>query len=264
MTGLSRALWTYRGFVLGSVRREFLSRYVNSLLGPGWALLNPLAMIAVYTIVFAHVMRSRLPDMPSTFGYSIYLCAGLLSWQLFSEIVTRGQTVFVEQANLIKKLNFPRICLPAIVVLSALVNFGIIFGLFTLFLIVTGSFPGWVFLAIVPVLATLVVFAAALGVALGVLNVFFRDVSQFTSICLQLWFWFTPIVYPESIVPEWARTWLEINPIAAPVRSIQSVLLRGEAPDWLSLAPFAVTAALLCLMALALFRSRAPEMVDEL
>jgi lipopolysaccharide transport system permease protein len=264
MTGLSRALWMYRGFVLGSVRREFLARYVNSLLGPGWALLNPLAMIAVYTIVFAHVMQSRLPDMPSTFGYSIYLCAGLLSWQLFSEIVTRGQSVFVEQANLIKKLNFPRICLPAIVVLSALVNFGIIFGLFTLFLIWTGSFPGWVFLGIVPVLAILVVFAAGLGVALGVLNVFFRDVSQFTPIFLQLWFWFTPIVYPENIIPEWGREWFAANPIAAPIRALHSILLRGESPDWLSLAPMTLATVLLCALALALYRARAPEMVDEL
>jgi lipopolysaccharide transport system permease protein len=264
VTGLWRALWMYRGFVLGSVRREFLSRYVNSLLGPGWALLNPLAMIAVYTLVFAHVMQSRLAEVPTTFGYSIYLCAGLLTWQLFAEIVTRGQSVFVEQANLIKKLNFPRICLPAIVVLSALVNFAIIFGLFTIFLIVSGSFPGWVFLGIVPVLAILVVFAAGLGVALGVLNVFFRDVSQFTPIFLQLWFWFTPIVYPASIVPEPVRSWLDANPLAALIGAIQSILLRGELPSWLSLAPITLATALLCALALALYRSRAPEMADEL
>ncbi len=264
MTGLPRALWTYRGFVLGSVRREFQSRYVDSLLGPGWALLNPLAMIAVYTVVFAQVMRSRLPDVPSTFGYSINLCAGLLSWQLFSEIVLRGQNVFVEQANLIKKLNFPRICLPAIVVLSALLNFAIIFGLFTLFLIVTGSFPGWIFVAIVPVLAILIAFATGLGVALGVLNVFFRDVSQFTPIFLQFWFWFTPIVYPASILPAWAQAWLLANPMAEPIRALQSILLRGESPSWLALGPVALATPLLCALALMLYRSRAPEMVDEL
>jgi lipopolysaccharide transport system permease protein len=150
------------------------------------------------------------------------------------------------------------------VVLSALVNFAIIFGLFTLFLIGTGSFPGWVYFDVFPVLAILVVFAAGLGVALGVLNVFFRDVSLFTPIFLQFWFWFTPIVYLESIVPEWAHAWIGANPIVEPIRAIQSILLRGESPDWLSLAPITLATGLLCALALALYRSRAPEMVDEL
>jgi hypothetical protein len=152
-SAMIKGVWAYRGFITSSVKREFQSKYRNSLLGAAWTILNPLAMIVVYTVVFAQVMRNRLPGNDSTFSYSIYLCAGVLTWGLFAEIVGRGQGVFLEHANLIKKINFPRICLPIIVVLSAGLNFAIIFGLFTGFLVVSGNFPGAVFLALIAVIA---------------------------------------------------------------------------------------------------------------
>jgi hypothetical protein len=99
-----------------------------------------------------------------------------------------------------------------IVVLNASLNFAIIFGLFTAFLIVSGNFPGLVFLAVIPVLLLQIAFAIGLGMVLGVLNVFFRDVGQFFAIFIQFWFWFTPIVYPASILPEPVRPLLMWNP----------------------------------------------------
>jgi lipopolysaccharide transport system permease protein len=146
------SLWRYRGFITGSVKREFQTKYRNSLLGAIWTILNPLAMITVYTVIFSEVMGNRLGGVDSKFAYSIYLCAGALTWGLFAEITGRSQTVFIEHANLIKKLQFPRLCLPIIVVLNACINFAIVFSLFTLFLGFSGSFPGWMFLAIFPVL----------------------------------------------------------------------------------------------------------------
>ncbi|MDT1893076.1 ABC transporter permease, partial [Acinetobacter baumannii] len=120
----------------------------------------------------------------------------ILTWGLFAEIVARGQNMFIEQANVIKKISFPRICLPVIVVLNALVNFAIIFGLFLVFLVATGNFPGLVFAAMLPVLLVQVLLAIGLAMIVGVLNVFFRDVGQFVTIAMQFWFWLTPIVYP--------------------------------------------------------------------
>jgi hypothetical protein len=108
-------------------------------------------MILVYTLIFAQVMQSRLPGDTSRYGYSIYLCAGIFGWGLFAEITSRAQNMFIEQANLLKKISFPRICLP-VIVLNALVNFAIIFGLFTVFLVLSGQFPGAVFLLLLPVL----------------------------------------------------------------------------------------------------------------
>nr|WP_315255732.1 ABC transporter permease [uncultured Duganella sp.] len=262
--GMLRALWSYRGFVMGSVKREFQSKYRNTMLGAAWTILSPLAMILVYTLIFSQVMKSKLPGDTSEYGYSIYLCAGILAWGMFSEIVTRGQNMFLEQANLLKKISFPRICLPVIVVLNALVNFGIIFGLFTVFLLLSGQFPGAVFLLLLPVLLLQVLLAIGLGMVLGVLNVFFRDVGQFFTIFIQFWFWLTPIVYPASILPPEVHGLLAWNPMAAVIQAYQTILVAGVAPQWDNLLPAAVLAVLLCVLGMKLFRKRAGEMVDEL
>jgi len=259
-----RAIWAYRGFILGSVQREFQIKYRNSLLGAAWNIINPLAMIVVYTVIFAQVMRAKLPGVDSTFAYSIYLCAGVLTWGLFGEMVGRSQTMFLDNANLLKKISFPRITLPIIVVASAGLNFSIVFGLFLAFLVVSGNFPGWLVLAVLPVLALQMAFAMGLGMVLGVLNVFFRDVGQFFGIFLQFWFWLTPIVYPASILPETIKPFLVINPMASIMTAYQGILVNHQWPQWSSLWPTAVLASLLCLLGLHLFKKNVGEMVDEL
>jgi lipopolysaccharide transport system permease protein len=258
------ALWRYRGFILGSVKREFQAKYHSSMLGSAWSILNPLAMIAVYTIVFSKLMQAKLPGVDSTFAYSIYLCAGILSWGLFTEIVSRGQSVFLDNANLIKKLSFPRLCLPVIVVLTAALNFAIVFGLFTAFLLATGNFPGVVYFAVIPLVLLQIAFAIGLGVVLGVLNVFFRDVGQFFGIVLQFWFWLTPIVYSATILPERVRPWMDWNPMASIVTGYQSILVNAQWPQWGSLVPVIVVSLLLCAFGVRLFVKRSGEMVDEL
>ena len=159
--GMLHSLWHYRGFVIGSVQREFQTRYRNSLLGALWTIINPLAMIIVYTVIFSRLMQARLPGVDNDLVYGIYLCAGLLTWGLFAEILGRSQAVFLEHATLLTKLSFPRICLPMVVVLNALLNFAIIFALFLGFLLVTGNFPGWVVIAILPLLLSELVFESA-------------------------------------------------------------------------------------------------------
>lgn len=260
---LSR-IWAYRGFILGNVRREFQSKYQNSLLGSAWSILQPLSMILVYTVIFANVMRAKLPGVDSTFAYSIYLCSGTLTWALFADITSRSQSVFLDNANLIKKVNFPRICLPIIVILNATLNFAIIFGIFTLFLWFTDSFPGWSFIAILPLLIIEVAFAIGLGITCGVLNVFFRDVAQLVGVVLQFWFWLTPIVYPMTILPDTIRSWIERNPMTSLMTAYQDVLVTGHWPHWETLWPVTLLALLSCLLGYSLFRKRAGEMTDEL
>ena len=259
-----RSLWAYRGFMRSSVLRDFHARYRNSLLGATWAILNPLALIAVYTLIFSQVMRAKLPGIEGIFGYSIYLCAGLLSWGYFAELTTRGQNMFLENANLLKKIRFPRLCLPVIALATATVNFAIVFGLFCLFLLLSGTFPGWPIVAVVPVLAIVVTLALGLGMTLGVLNVFFRDVGQAFGILLQFWFWLTPIVYPASILPASVRPWLVLNPLASIMAALQGILAARQWPDWASLWPSALLSVALCALGLHLYRKHAADMVDEL
>lgn len=264
MVGILSPLWAYRGFILSSVKREFQAKYRNSLLGAAWTVIQPLAMIVVYTVIFSQVMKARLPGVDSTFAYSIYLCIGVLTWGLFAEITGRAQNIFLENANLLKKLSFPRLCLPTVVVLNAGLNFVIIFGLFTIFLLVTGNFPGWAYLGVVPLLLVQIAFSVGLGITLGVLNVFFRDVGQLFNVILQFWFWLTPIVYPVAILPEFIRPWMELNPMASLMAAYQGIAVGSQWPKWQSLWLIVLLAALFCILGYRLFRSRAGEMVDEL
>ncbi len=259
-----RALWAYRGFILGSVKREFQSKYRNSVLGAAWNILNPLSMIVVYTVIFSEVMKARLPGVDTTYAFSIYLCAGLLTWGLFSEITNSATNVFVTNGNLLKKLSFPRLCLPVIVVANALLNFAIVFGIFLLFLIITGNFPGLPFIALVPLLCLQVAFSIGLGISLGMLNVFFRDVGQFFGIFLSFWFWLTPIVYPPTILPANIQVYMRWNPMHPIISAYQDVLVFSRWPQWRSLWPMAMLSVILCAYGLYLFRRRAGEMVDEL
>ena len=262
--GMIQALWAYRGFIVGSVQREFQSNYKNSMLGAAWTVIKPLAMIIVYTVVFSQVMQSKLPGMGNEFAYSIYLCAGLLTWNYFSEAVTRGQNVFLENANLLKKVNFPVLSLSVIALANATVNFAIIFSLFVVFLVASGSFPGLVFFAILPVLLIQVLLAFGLGLTLGILYVFFRDVGQLFGVVLQFWFWLTPIVYPLAILPTWAQQLIAYNPMTSIAMAYQTILVNARMPDWQSLWAVALLAVVLCALGLRLYQKHASEMVDEL
>lgn len=259
-----KALWAYRGFILGSVKREFQSKYRNSLLGAAWTIINPLAMIVVYTVIFSQIMRAKLPGIDSSFAYSIYLCAGILTWGLFAEILGRGQNIFLDNANLLKKISFPRLCLPVIAILNAGVNFSIVFGIFLGFLVVAGFWPGLVIVAVIPVLIVQLLFAVGLGMTLGVLNVFFRDVGQFFGIFLQFWFWFTPVVYPATILPEPVQPLMAWNPMYPLVQACQGIFVSGQWPDWHSLLYPLVLGLAMCFFGMRLFRQHAGEMVDEL
>lgn len=257
-------LWQYRSFIVGSIQRDFQSRYQNSLLGAAWTIISPMAMIVIYTVIFSQVMKAKLPGNASGYAYSIYLCAGVLTWGLFSDLVVRGQNMFLEQANLLKKISFPRFCLPLIATANALINFLIIFSLFACFLLLTGHWPGWPSVALVPLLAIELLLAIGLGVVLGVLNVFFRDVGQFFGIFLQFWFWFTPVVYPSSILPERIKPWISLNPMFPLIEAYQDIFSLHQWPNWLSLLYPLGFGVMLCTLGLHLFRSHVGELVDEL
>ena len=257
-------IYRFRGFIYESVRREFTSRYRNSMLGASWLVIQPLAQIMIFTLIFSQVMITRLPSVTSPFGYSIFLCAGIFTWGLFSDLVNRSQNMFLENANLLKKINFPRICLPIIVIFNACIGFAIVFSLFVCFLLISDNFPGWAILAIIPILLLQILFATGLGMVIGVLNVFFRDVGQFFGIVLQFWFWLTPIIYPLSTLPDWAQHVVMLNPLTPIILAYQEILVQGKLPIWSDFLSTAVFACMFCLLGMRLFRKHVGEMVDEL
>lgn len=262
---LLRALWVYRGFVLTSIHREFHSKYRESLFGAVWAVVNPLAMIVVYTVIFSQLMRTSLPGhQDNPLAFSVYLCAGVLTWGLFAEMLGRLNTVFLDNANLIKKASFPRICLPAIVTGSALLNFAIIMVLYLIFLLLSGNWPGWVIFSVLPLLVLQIIFTLGLGILLGTVNVFFRDVNQMTSVVLQFWFWLTPIVYSLQALPSTVQHALVYNPMFPLIDGYQRIFLLHLPPQWSTLIPTAALTLLLLIIGFVFFIRRVGEMVDEL
>lgn len=260
-----KALWAYRGFIWSSVMREFHGRYRESLLGAFWSVANPLTMIVIYTVIFGKLMRASLPGHESTpFAFSIYLCAGVITWGLFAETLGRLNNVFLDNGNLIKKSNFPRICLPAISILSSLINFGILLAVYLIFLAVVGHWPGWVLLAVIPLLILQLLFALGFGIFLGTLNVFFRDVGQLMGIVLQFWFWLTPIVYTWTALPAGVQAVLKFNPMQPLILAYQGIFLDRLWPNFFDLWPLVLLTLFFLLLGAHFFLSRVGELVDEL
>lgn len=259
-----KTIYNYRGLIIGSVLREFEAKYKNSLLGASWTIIQPLSMIIVYTIIFSQIMQAKLPGIDNKFSYSIYICSGILTWSFFSEICSRHLNIFIDNANLIKKINFPKICLPIIAIINSLLNFSIIFSIFIAFLLATGSFPTNAFLAIIPVTAIMMFLAVGIGIIIGVLNVFFRDVGQLFNIVIQFWFWLTPIIYPSSILPENFRRLMNFNPMQPIISSYQDIFVYQKNPDWVNLIYPAIFGFLSCMIGFIIYRQHHGEMVDEL
>jgi len=264
MMSLLRALWNYRHFLLSSIANDLRTRFARSKLGALWMLLQPLAMVAMYALVLSRVLGARLAGLDSPYAYAIYLLAGIVCWQLFLEIVTRCLTVFVDNGNLLKKIMFPRVCLPVIAAGSALVNNVVLvlaaMGVFALLGHTEFGAVAW----LVPLILLTAALACGLGLLLGTINVFVRDVAQVMQVVLQLLFWMTPIVYMVSILPAGMARALRFNPLAALVGAYQSVLVYGKSPDLASLAPVLVLTLALLGAALFVFRRASAEMVDVL
>jgi len=264
MFGMLLRAWRYRHFIFSSIKNEFLSRFVRSRLGGLWMVIHPLAQVVIFAFILSAVLSAKLPGMANRHAYALYLMAGTLAWSLFSELVSRSLTVFVDNGNLLKKMMFPRICLPLIVSGSALVNNLLLFVAILAAFALLGHLPGWNILWLPLLIVLNVMLGAGLGLVLGVFNVFIRDVGQVVPIVLQFWFLLTPVVYVPTIIPPRYKDWLFLNPMTPLVNSYQNILVFGVEPKWLPLTGTAIFTIVSLIFALFLFRKAAPEMVDTL
>jgi lipopolysaccharide transport system permease protein len=257
-------VWAYRGFIAVSVKREFQTRWQGTQLGPAWIVIQPLSMILLFTVIFAEIMRPTLPRYDSRFAYSIFLCSGMLTWNFFAELLNRCTGMFHEHANLLKKVHFPKLCLPLLATVSSSLHFAIVATLFLLFLLLVGEFPGWLLLSLTPVLAIQIALGVGLGTLLGTVNVFYRDVQQSLNVILQFWFWLTPIVYLTPTLPPAAVRWLQWNPLWPLIRAYQRVVLEHAPPQWETLWFPAFVALGCCGLGYVAFARLQGDLVDEL
>ena len=257
-------MWLYRHFIISSIRSEFLGRFARSKLGALWMILNPLAQASIFAIVLSEVLAAKLPNIDNKSAYAIYLMAGTAAWGLFAEILTRCTTVFIDYANTLKKISFPRLCLPVIVGGSALLNHLLLLAAIAVVFVFFGHFPNLAWLTLPAGMLLIVMFAFGLGIILGLLNVFSRDIGQVMGIVLQLWFWFTPVVYTSDTLPKRFVALLNLNPMTPLVKIYQNALLYGRAPAWSDLlTPFLISAGMF-LFSFWIFRRASADLVDAL
>ena len=264
MVGMLQGAWRYRYFISSSIRTELRIKFVRSRLGGLWMILNPLAQVLIFAFILSAVLSAKLPGITNRYAYAIYLMAGTLGWSLFADIVTRCLTLFIDNGNTLKKLAFPKIALPLVVVGSAVVNNLLLFVAILLIFGLLGQPPAPALLLLPLVMIVTIALALGAGLALGVLNVFMRDVGQVVPVRLQFLYWFTPVVYMANIIPPNYRAWLALNPLISIVTAYQDILLYQRAPDWSGLGATFALACILLTLALVLFRKASPEMVDQL
>ncbi|UYF98762.1 MULTISPECIES: ABC transporter permease [unclassified Halomonas] len=259
-----KGAWRYRQFIATSIRHELVTRFARSRIGGAWMIIHPLAMVLIYALVLSKVLSAKLPGIESQYAYAIYLTAGMLGWSLFSELLTRCLGIFIDNANLMKKLVFPKVALPLIVTGSCLINNLALFLVTLVVFAALGHFNAATLAWVMVLTGITVLLGLGLGMTLGILNVFLRDIGQLMPIVLQFLFWFTPVVYPAEIVPQALQTLIAFNPLYHLVGAYHDVLAYGQAPSLVALATLTALGLGLVLFSALLFERASPEMVDAL
>lgn len=215
-------LWPYRELLYFLSWRDVKVRYKQTALGAAWAILQPLMTMLVFTVLFG-----RLAKMPASGDapYALFAYAGLLPWNFFSNAVTTSGSSLVASANLISKVYFPRVIIPASAVLSGLVDFVVAFAFFIVLMIFYGYSPTWNLLLMPVMLIIATLLSIAVGLFCSALNVRYRDVRYAIPFLLQIGMFATPIIYPPHLVPDKWRWALMLNPMAGVVDGFRASLL---------------------------------------
>lgn len=264
MRDLLRAIYAYRLFIISSVSADLRVRFLRSKLGTLWIVIHPLMQVLIFALILSEVLSAKLPGIDNKYAYALYLMAGTLCWALFSETVSKCLTLFIDSGNLMKKMAFPRICLPLIAAGTVLVNNVLLLVAILLVFAVLGHMPSTHMLWLPVLMLVTLMLAMGVGLLLGTMNVFMRDVGQVVPVVLQALFWLTPVVYNISILPQGLRHWFKYNPLYPVVTSYQNIMVFGKNPLLADLGILAVVSLVILLLALIVFRRASSEMVDVL
>lgn len=259
-----RGLWNHRYFILTSVRSDFQNRVARSRLGFLWLIIAPLSQVLIYAFILSALMSQRLPGIDNRFSYAIYLLAGFLGWFLFVEIVNKCLTAFIENGNIMKKISFPRSIIPIVIALTALISNLLFLAIVVVVYLVMGHTLSWHILWLPLVTLITIGFSVGIGLTVGILNVFVRDMGQLIAIVLQILFWFTPIVYTTNILPPAIQNVLMLNPLFWIIDTYHRVLAYNVAPNFVALGLLSVLSLVFLALSLWLFRRASAEMVDVL
>jgi lipopolysaccharide transport system permease protein len=222
-------LWAYRSLFFFLVWRSIKVRYAQTVMGLGWAVIQPLMTMLVFTVVFGKFANIPSDGVP----YPIFSFAALVPWAYFSHALAGSTNSLVGNTNLITKVYFPRLIIPYAPVLSALVDFSIAFAILLVMMLGYGTLPAAGAVIMIPLLLMIAVMTAAgVGCWLSAINIQYRDVKHMTTFLIQLWMYATPIVYPLSIVPDAYRPIYMLNPMVGVTEGFRTFLLGTGSVTW--------------------------------
>ena len=253
-----RGLWQYRDLFYTLSIHRIKVRYKQSLLGLAWAILQPLSLMLIYTVIFSVIAKVPSEGVP----YSVFAYAALLPWTYFSSALTNATSGLVNHTQLVTKVYFAREILPLTYVSAALFDFAVA----STFLIALFFYYGVALtvyaLYAIPILLLLTMLATAFSLVFSVIQVRFRDVGVAMPLLLQLWMFASPVVYPLSAVPQRLRGLYALNPMVGVIENFRRVMLQGTAPDFYSLGISALVAAILLPAAYLYFKRVEATMAD--
>lgn len=226
------AVWRYRELLFFLVWREVKIRYKQAAIGIGWAILQPVIAMLIFTAIFGYFARIPSDGVP----YAVFAFTAILPWTYFSEAFRRGGTGLVDDADLIRKIYFPRLIIPLAMVVAPLVDFLLSFVVLLVLLAWYDIVPtaNIVFLPLFLLVA--MVLALAVSLWLGPINVRFRDIKHTLPFLIQIWMYASPVVYPLSMVPERWKLLYSLNPMVGVIEGFRWALLGKENPDFLAMS----------------------------
>jgi len=232
----------YKDLLLVLTQKEMKVRYKSNFLGYIWSIGHPLAFAFVFFIAFKVVMKIQIE------GYVLFLIAGLFPWQWFSNSVNASPMVFLGNASIIKKVNFPRNIIPLATILNDLIHFVLSIPVIVLFMLIYHKSPSFSWLYGLPLLLG-IQFLMTYGISLMIssINLFFRDLERLTGIFTTLLFYFTPVIYPETMIPEKYKHLINLNPLALLMMSWRNLFLKGVLEPAFLIIAFAYSLAALLL-----------------
>lgn len=248
-----KSVWWYRELFLFLIWRDIKGRYAQSVLGVGWAIIQPLFSVVVFTIVFGKLAKVGSDGIP----YPLFSYTGLIAWHFFSNALSYSADSLVSSANLIKKIYFPRVITPLAPVLGRLLDFGISFAiLLFVFFPWFGVMPNAGMLYIPFLVLLMVATAAGMGMLLTAVAVQYRDVRHSMGFFIQLMMYSAPVVYPVSLIPEWVLPWYALNPLVGVIEGFRSALLGTRPMPWDLIGPGTLTAVLVFALGFIYFRRK--------
>lgn len=254
---------------LSLVRREIAGRYRGSVLGIAWSLINPLFMLAIYTLVFGGVFQARwrvpgrVEEGHSMAEFAIILFAGLIVFQVF-EVVNRAPGLIIANANYVKRIVFPLEVLVPVVLGVALFHGAVsvvVLMVFEYFLM--GGVP-WTVLALPLVVVPFALLVLGFGWFFASLGTYLRDIGQFLGTAVMALMFLSPLFFQRESLPDWIRPWIILNPLTVPMEQAREVLLWGRLPDWLALGVYTAIAAMVCLLGFLFFQKTRKGFADVL